>query len=774
MKNLAFLSFLIVFIMLTSIRGQWEIINEGGSFRTIDFVNDRVGWVAGDGTLLKTEDGGETWYLLTQDENIQIHKIDFINEFVGWAIARLSPWVSFSWRRCCDQTFIILKTEDGGETWIIKKELSEICLEKIYVASNNIVYISGYTGGYQNQLPKILRTVDGGINWTEILIYEISENCEIGGSLWFQDAEKGMFIGNLYSPNPERSFTLKTNNGGKTWDEKSIPGIIILTDLQIINDSTAYFKAGNYEDSFFCVTTDTLNSWHRLTNNDFNIRSFYCLNKDTIFAIMIDDTSNSFIKSTDGGINWSNKEILLGIPLWDTWGLAQIYFVNNNVGFSVVDYSGASFLCRTIDSGENWIVQKIHFPFSDIHFMDKNKGILCGSVCDDPFGHGCVWYPEIFFTKDGGKSWSRSLNTNTYRRLPMLKSCLFLNDLVGFTIGEAIYKTSNSGITWDIVYENNPDSTGFDFWGNDLYFLDENMGWAIGGGSWADDTYGAAILVTTDSGKNWDLVWKYPNNDIYEYSLNSIHFVNTSGWAVGESGLIVKYTEQDQWRAITDVTDLPLHKVFLSDEQRGWIAGGYFDEDNMHLIMLKTKDGGENWQEKELEFQINDMFFEDSLHGWAVGNDTSNSGMILESWDGGDNWNVQIGDLSAPLNALHFKDGFGWAVGDNGLVLRTEDGASWVDYNTGKTFPNKFYLFQNFPNPFNQKTVISYQLPVISDVDLSIYNLLGQKVVTLVNKKQNAGTYQVGWDASGHASGIYYFRIEAGDWQDFRKMILLK
>ena len=72
-------------------------------------------------------------------------------------------------------------------------------------------------------------------------------------------------------------------------------------------------------------------------------------------------------------------------------------------------------------------------------------------------------------------------------------------------------------------------------------------------------------------------------------------------------------------------------------------------------------------------------------------------------------------------------------------------------------------------------------MAVISNVELSIYNILGQKVVTLVNKKQNAGVYQVGWDASGFASGIYYYRIEVGDpakrtgeFQDVKKMILLK
>jgi hypothetical protein len=85
-----------------------------------------------------------------------------------------------------------------------------------------------------------------------------------------------------------------------------------------------------------------------------------------------------------------------------------------------------------------------------------------------------------------------------------------------------------------------------------------------------------------------------------------------------------------------------------------------------------------------------------------------------------------------------------------------------------------FSLKQNYPNPFNPVTAIGYQLSATSDVELSIYNLLGQKVVTLVSEKQKAGHHQVEWNASGFASGIYYYKITAGEFQDVKKMILLR
>lgn len=88
--------------------------------------------------------------------------------------------------------------------------------------------------------------------------------------------------------------------------------------------------------------------------------------------------------------------------------------------------------------------------------------------------------------------------------------------------------------------------------------------------------------------------------------------------------------------------------------------------------------------------------------------------------------------------------------------------------------PHEYVLMQNYPNPFNPVTTISYQLPKSSVVELSIYNLLGQKVATLVDKKQPAGQYQLQWDASGFASGVYYYKLTTENFQQIKKMLLVK
>jgi CubicO group peptidase (beta-lactamase class C family) len=86
----------------------------------------------------------------------------------------------------------------------------------------------------------------------------------------------------------------------------------------------------------------------------------------------------------------------------------------------------------------------------------------------------------------------------------------------------------------------------------------------------------------------------------------------------------------------------------------------------------------------------------------------------------------------------------------------------------------EFDLYQNYPNPFNPKTVIKYQLPIVSDVELSIYSITGQKVATLVSELQLAGNYKYDWDAGALASGVYYYRLATDDFVQIKKLILLK
>ena len=93
--------------------------------------------------------------------------------------------------------------------------------------------------------------------------------------------------------------------------------------------------------------------------------------------------------------------------------------------------------------------------------------------------------------------------------------------------------------------------------------------------------------------------------------------------------------------------------------------------------------------------------------------------------------------------------------------------------------PGQFELMQNWPNPFNPSTIIEYSLPTASAVRVEVYNMLGQRIVTLVDAEQSAGKYTIRWDGvdsngKGVASGIYLYRIAANGFVSSKKMMLLK
>ncbi len=775
----AIFTFILFFtLILNSYAQEWNVLNEGFTGRDIDFINENVGWIIGDGKILKTEDGGVTWYSYPTDNNRHFDKIDFIDESTGWA--------------CVDTTIIysdtdthpaatIHKTEDGGQNWFIQAPGREFPLgdKVLHAVNDSVVYLSSYEyiGGPNNDDELyILKTVDGGETWNDIYYNED----RIFNTIQFLDSENGICIGALLDPvftNPYRGFILRTNNGGQTWREKQVTQFSNIYDFKLVNDSTGYFvgwlSANDYRDEtyYICRTEDFLNTWSVVYQTEsFSFNSLYCLDETNLFAVVTDTNwTTHFIKSNDGGITWVETQN----NGW-LWNRGKTHFLNENDGMVVVKSSGnnwgVNLILETEDGGNNWHYKHFSYDLYDIQLLNENEGFIHGY--QEQF-HGGSW-DYISKITEGG-----NFQINFDGEL-----FYFLDDRTGFLLSDeydyplSCFKTNDGGINWKQVEVSDLDSVRFD--GNDLYFLYDNKGWIVGSG----------IYETTDGGEQWNLIRTFPDTGDNLLSLYSVHGCDTSAWAVGEQGLIVKYTPQNQWQQHSSVTDLPLTDVFFSDTDHGWIAGGYQNDQGFQSILLMTNNSGETWIEKRFEkYLINDMYFEGSLHGYVVGCDTSWQGIILETFDGGENWIPVAEKLSVPLNAIDFKDGIGWAVGGKGLILKTDDGSTWIDQTTGEKFPANYSLSQNYPNPFNPNTMINYQLParsaggpMTSDVELSIYNLLGQKVATLVNKKQPSGSYQVQWDASGFSTGVYLYRLRVSDpssgsgkiFVETKKLILLK
>ena len=119
-------------------------------------------------------------------------------------------------------------------------------------------------------------------------------------------------------------------------------------------------------------------------------------------------------------------------------------------------------------------------------------------------------------------------------------------------------------------------------------------------------------------------------------------------------------------------------------------------------------------------------------------------------------------------------------TGFTNLIGCRIDGIVYGDTNLtnieqiGNSIPEYFSLSQNFPNPFNPNTIINYQLAINNVVSLKVYDALGKEVATLVNEKQNPGSYSVEFNSKGLPSGIYFYKLEAGDFVETKKMVLMK
>ncbi|MCX6163749.1 MAG: T9SS type A sorting domain-containing protein [Ignavibacteriae bacterium] len=92
----------------------------------------------------------------------------------------------------------------------------------------------------------------------------------------------------------------------------------------------------------------------------------------------------------------------------------------------------------------------------------------------------------------------------------------------------------------------------------------------------------------------------------------------------------------------------------------------------------------------------------------------------------------------------------------------------------GSTVPSEYKLYQNYPNPFNPSTIIKFQIKDSRFTTLKIYNILGKEVATLVNEKQSPGVYEVVFDALNLPSGIYFYKLVAGDFVETKRMVLIK
>jgi hypothetical protein len=191
--------------------------------------------------------------------------------------------------------------------------------------------------------------------------------------------------------------------------------------------------------------------------------------------------------------------------------------------------------------------------------------------------------------------------------------------------------------------------------------------------------------------------------------------------------------------------------------------------------VFRSTDNGNHWSPINTGLTnlfINALAINSAGHIFAG---TFFGGGVFRSTDNGDTWRqINTGLTNRSVGSLVINlDGhiFAGTAGDG--VFRSVEPTTSVEEHPAR-IPSSFALEQNYPNPFNPSTTIEYALPKSAHVELKVYDVLGNEVQTLVNGKQPAGRHRVQFDGKGLPGGVYFYRIQAGEFVQTKKLTLLK
>jgi hypothetical protein len=277
---------------------------------------------------------------------------------------------------------------------------------------------------------------------------------------------------------------------------------------------------------------------------------------------------------------------------------------------------------------------------------------------------------------------------------------------------------------------------------------------------------GGIILRTTNGGTTWVQQSVGLAGGLLGVCLVDVNHAT----AVGFDGAILRTTDGGTtWTQQSSGTAQFLFGVSFTDVNIGTVVGD-------GGTILRTTNGGETWtlQSNVLPYaySLRSVSFTDANKGTIVGS----YGSILRTTDGGTTWKQQSLLTTNTLLSVSFTDSNnGTAVGEYGIILRTTNGGvTFIKEERLDEIPDTYYLSGNFPNPFNPSTKIKYSIPKLSDVEIKIFDILGKEIDILVQEVKPAGTYELTWNAANLSSGVYFYRIKAGDFVQTKKMILLK
>lgn len=395
-----------------------------------------------------------------------------------------------------------------------------------------------------------------------------------------------------------------------------------------------------------------------------------------------------------------------------------------------------------------------------------------------------------------------------------LRSVCFTDSLYGWIAGDSgiMLHTTNGGNSWvqQITHTGNEIT--------DVLFINRNQGWASAL-NYAVAPYGTELLRTSNGGATWEK-YPYPDENIFITSI--FYFDSLNGWMGGRPHAIAKTTDGGlTWAQATVDTSIlaffPVLTIQFYNEQYGYASGGMFDiagviwrtsdggntwhamdasdapADEVHGIhmfdsitvmgaggdpdfgygvgMIRTTDGGINWDYDELEIQGNayDLDFRSATEVWAP---LGTRQKLIYSLDGGTTWTDIIAPDSASIFDVTFPDSLhGYAVGRHGAFLKYHPPVVPFVAPSPVLNSSQFRLYQNIPNPVQQKTSFTFRVPAKSEenrkgikeypanIMIEIIDCYNRIVYKSAGIQCSEGEHTLHADLGKLPDGVYFYRL---------------
>jgi len=569
-----------------------------------------------------------------------------------------------------------------------------------------------FVGTYQNG---IFRSSDNGATWIPV-------DSGLGP---YQNLVHGLAVSDTEIFAATAAGLCLSTDDGDSWSTISLPfqNASAMTNCVAAYDST--IMVGTPGGMF--RSTDNGNSWS-LADGFTDTTSIFSI--VAVSPYIYAGTTSGVHLSTDGGENWT--AINNGLPGNQVWSVA----VSASNLFAGTISNGV-FL--STNNGTSWVPANSGIVSSSATFIAGNGHNLFVVMSPPP-----SLSSSLFASTDDGTTWvpDTSLPSDQILFVTVIDSSVFA------VTNNGIFHSTNDGTTWDSINGGVMDT---------VYpgIL------VVSGSNLIVSSFFHEVFISKDNGMSWTVA---------DDNMPRIASLATNGSNVfvgGEAGVYLSTDNGESWTQTND-TLMDINTIVTSGSSV--FAGRYFwpvpvgvapTPGGLFRSGLPNQPGGP--QVHVLAIHGSDIF---------AGLDPG----LYVSTVNQDNW-INIGGGLPSLEVLSLF------INDSAAFVGTDFGGIWsrplsqitsVKGTMPPTAPESFELEQNYPNPFNPTTTISYQLRTGGHVTLKVYDILGREVAALVNAELEAGIYQVTFDGSRLASGVYFYRLTAPGFNQVRKMLLTK